>query len=143
MEEKPKPQTNQATIPKCAEEDEFWISYGQSLVSQTIDTLDDRAKFMITTSASLLVADFAVLLIMSRFALIFVSPQFFFAFSALFFIFSLFPRQFLVNPWTPDDTKNTYRSLASTKFQFHKIGFLFFFVALLLVALSSFSIALN
>jgi len=119
------------------EEDKFWISIGQSLVSHTIDVLDTRAQFMITTSASLLVVDFAALLITSKIALLKVSPQFLFAVSALSFMYSLFPKQFAVNPWTPDETKLTYGKIIHRKHRAHVLGFCLFFIGLVLVAITS------
>jgi len=124
-------------VSSSPEEDKFWIKFGSKLVSKSINVLDDRAKFMITTAASLLAIDFAVLVFKSRATAINVSPQFFFALSTLFFIISLFPRHYLVNPWTPDETKTLYREILDHKYNFHKIGFAFFFIALILVALTS------
>jgi hypothetical protein len=129
-----------AKASSSPEEDEFWIAFGKSLVSKTINILDDRAKFMITTAASLLSVDFAVLVFTSKIAIMTVSPQFFFAISALLFILSLFPRKYGINPWTPDETKHTYDSMIKHKYYFHIAGFAFFFVALISVAFSSFSI---
>ena len=132
--------TPKAEIPSFPEEDEFWISFGQSLISETINAMDTRAQFMITTSASLLAADFAVLLLVSRIAAVTVSPQFFMAISAFFFLLSLFPKQYNVNPWTPDETKATYLKILNHKHRLHVIGFSMFFLALVLVAVSSFFI---
>lgn len=118
------------------EEDDFWVSFGKSLISDTIGVLDGRAQFMITTAASLLVVDFAALLFTSKIALAKISPQFFFAVSALAFVYSLFPRGYEVNPWTPDKTKNTYGAIVSHKQRAHVYGFFLFFIALILVAVT-------
>ena len=128
-------------ISSSPEEDEFWITFGQSLISQTINVLDNRAHFMITTSASLLTIDFAILLVVSKIALLSVSPQFFFAVSALSFMISLFPRKYKINPWTPDETQSTYFRILNYKHRFHLIGFSMFFLALILIAISSFVVA--
>jgi hypothetical protein len=131
------------SIPKSVEEDKYWISFGQTMINQTFEILDDRAKFMITTCASLLVADFAVLVITANIGIFSMSPQFFFAISSLFFMISLFPRKRTINPWTPDETKGLYEELTNTKYKYHKAGFLFFFLALVSIAFSSISIIFN
>jgi len=132
------PSTAKVDISSTAEEDEFWISFGQSSISETVGVLDERAKFMITTSASLLAADFAVLLLTSKVGPITVTPQFFFAVSALFFMISLFPRRYKINPWKPDETRETYQEVVEFKYRFHFVGFSMFFLSLVLVATSSF-----
>jgi hypothetical protein len=132
-----------ATIPKSPEEDEFWVSHGQSLINKTLDNLDDRAKFMITTCASLMVADFAILSLTSLNSIISISPQFFFSISALCFMISLFPQKYVINAWVPDQTKEAYKSVTKKKYKYHKFGFALFFIALLLVAFTSFSIAVT
>ena len=129
-------------ISPTPEEDEFWKSFGQSLISGTISVLDSRAQFMITTSATLLTVDFAILLIASKVTTLTVGPQFFFAFSALCFMLSLFPRQYKVNPWQPDSTKSIHYKMLNIKRKCHIIGFVFFFFGLILVGLSSFFVAL-
>ena len=126
-------------ISSRPEEDEFWLSFGKSLISNTIDTLDNRAQFMITTSASLLTADFAILVIASKVALSTVSPQFFLASSALCFIVSLIPRRYPANPWVPDQTRFTYLKILNYKHRCHLVGFSLLFLGLIFVTLSSFS----
>lgn len=124
-------------ISSSSEEDEFWILFGKSLITSTIDVLDDRAKFMIRTSASLLVVDFAVLLIALKATILTISPQFFFALSVLCFVVSLFPKRYQTNPWTPDETKSIYFRMLNYKRRGHLVGFLSFFLGLILVALTS------
>lgn len=140
MPEDVTPLKAEAGIPKAIEQDEFWIEFGKSLISESIKTLDDRAQFMITTCASLLAADFAILTLTSNIGLATVTPQLFFPIAVLFFILSLFPRKIVINAWTPDDTRVAYKRIIDYKHRFHKIGFLFFFIALVLVAISSFFI---
>ena len=130
-------------ISSRPEEDEFWLSFGQSLISEAINILDNRARFMVTTSASLVTADFAIILITSKVTLLTISPQFFFAFSTLFFILSLIPRRYQVNPWLPDETKHTYIEIMNAKHRWHKIGFSLLFLGLLLVALSSLAFSMT
>ena len=124
-------------IPPNIEEDEFWISFARSLISGTIDVLDNRAQFMITTIASLLIVDSAALLIASKITSFAISPQFFFAFSTLCFMYSLFPRRYDVNPSTPDETKRTYLKIMNNKHKWHIFGFLLFFIGLALVGVTS------
>jgi len=120
------------------EEDEFWLSFGKSLISGSIDILDNRAQFMIRTSASLIAVDFAILVIASKVALLTVSPQFLFAFSVFCFTRSLVPIRYQVNPWLPDETKSTHLKILNAKHKWHLRGFSSFLLGLILVALSSF-----
>ena len=108
------------------------------MISNSIDVLDNRAQFMVTTSASLIAVDFAILVIASKVAILTVSPQLVFAFSALCFILSVVPRRYQVNPWLPDETRSTYFTVLNAKHKWHLIGFSLFFFGLILVALSSF-----
>ena len=132
-----KPNKVKGKVSSSPREDEFWISFGQSLISGTIDVLDERAKWMVITTASLEAADLAITLILSKVTLFTVSPQFFFAFSTLFFIISLFPRRYQVNLGFPDETRDIYVNILNEKHRWHKIGFIFFFFGLFFVALSS------
>ena len=125
-------------VSPTPEEDEFWLSFGKSLISNSIDVLDNRAQFMVTTSASLIAIDFAILVITSNVGIFMVSPQFAFAFSALCFILSVVPRRYQVNPWLPVATKYAYFKILNSKHKWHLVGFSFFFFGLVLVAFSSF-----
>ena len=124
-------------VSPTPEEDEFWLSFGRSLISNSIDVLDNRAQFMVTTSAALTTVDFAILVIVSKVTILTVSPQFAFALSALCFILSLVPKRYQVNPWLPDETRSTYFEVLNAKHRWHLIGFSFLFLGLILVALSS------
>ena len=130
--------TARVEVSTTPEEDGFWLTFGQSLISSTIDVLDGRVQFMITTSASLLTVDFAISLITSKVTTLTVSPQFFFAFSALCFMLSLFPKRYKVDPWQPDSTRSIHYKMLNIKSGYHTIGFILFFVGLVLVGLSSF-----
>lgn len=124
-------------LSSSPEEDEYWITFAKSLISDTIKTFDNRAQFMITTGASLLTADFAVLLVSSNFSLITIFPQLFFVLSVFSFILSLFPRQYRTNPWKPDSTKLMYYRLLDNKRKWHLFGFSCFFVGLISITMSS------
>lgn len=124
-------------MSSTSDEDTFWLNTAQALISESIDTLDERAKFMITTSASLLTADFAVLLLSSKFTILNVSPQLFFSLSTLFFVISLFPKHYKINPWQPDTTRLIYYKIINQKRNWHILGFSFLIFALLLIVISS------
>ncbi len=137
----PREKEPKVEISTTPEEDEFWKSFAQSLISSTVNVLDRRAQFMITTSATLLTADFALLFIASKVITLTVGSQFFFAFSVLCFMLSLFPRRYRVNPWQPDSTKSVHYKMLNAKRNCHTIGFVFFFLGLIFVGLSSFFVA--
>jgi len=127
-------------VSSSEEEDRFWLSLGQTLISDTVNVLDNRAQFMITTVASLLLIDFGILVLSTKTVILMVAPQFFFALSALSFVLSLYPKRYKVNPWTPDETRHTYHEILKNKHWKHYLGFSLFFVGLILVAVSSISI---
>jgi hypothetical protein len=121
------------------EEDSYWLNFGKTLISNTIKTFDERAQFMITTCASLITADFAILSFTSKFNILTISPQFFFSLSALCFISSLFPKKYVINPWQPNLVKARYNEIIGKKSTRHIIGFGLFFIGLIAIAISSIS----
>jgi hypothetical protein len=126
------------TLPNHLEIDEFWMKFGHEIVSKQLEGLDERAKFMITTCAGLIVIDFGLLFAFSTPSLsLRVVPQFFFAISALFFSFSYFPRGQEIQFEAPDEIKNAYTTLTNAKIQWHRYGFTLFFIGLLAMAITS------
>jgi hypothetical protein len=70
--------------------DEMWLEFGKKLVTDTIGGVDDRAKFMLTTCATLIVVQFGLSFAfqIQAYSLI-LTPQFFLVISAAFFATSL------------------------------------------------------
>jgi hypothetical protein len=118
--------------------DLFWLDYGKKTVTDVIEGMDERAKFMITTCASLIVIDFGLLLAFSiePFS-IKVAPQFFFVVSAALFVLSLFPRSRTFDLQVIKQIKSSYNSWISWKLKWHYLAFSFFIAGLLVMAITS------
>lgn len=113
----------------------FWIDYGKGIVNNT--HLDDRAKNMITTCASLIVVNFGLLLAFRVEPVsVKLTPQFFFAISAALFILSYFPvkRKFYLD--IPKSIEASYDSWMLWKLIYHKFGFVFFIAGLFAIAIT-------
>jgi hypothetical protein len=118
--------------------DEFWRDYGKKSVTDTVYDLDERAKFMITTCASLIVIDFGLLLAFNIASFsIKVTSQFFFAISAACFVMSLFPRSRSFDLQIVSEIKNSYDSWRKWKQRWHCIAFGFFIAALFTITVTS------
>lgn len=120
------------------ETNKFWKSYGTEFVKGSIQSLDDRAKFMITTCASLITVNFGLLLAFpAQSTIIKVSPQFFLAISALFFALSLSPKLEKLNLASPGSIERVYNKSMKWRLKLHYIGFGFFVAGLFAVAITS------
>jgi hypothetical protein len=120
------------------ETNKFWKSYGTEFVKGSIQSLDDRAKFMITTCASLITVNFGLMLAFSaQSTLIKVSPQFFLAISALFFALSLSPKLEKLNLASPGSIERVYNKGMKWRLKLHYVGFGFFIAGLFAVAITS------
>jgi hypothetical protein len=126
-----------ARLAKHPEINRFWIDYGKGIVNNTLTQLDDRAKNMITTCASLIVVNFGLLLAFNvEPVLVKVTPQFFFAISAALFIPSYFPvkRKFYLD--IPKSIEASYDSWMKRKLKWHYAGFAFFIAGLIAIAIT-------
>lgn len=116
----------------------FWIDYGKKSITDTICDMDERAKFMITTCASLIVIDFGLLLAFNLHTYsVNVTPQFFFAISAGCFVMSLFPRSRSFDFQIISQIKGAYNSWLKWKLRWHYIAFGFFIAGLLTISVTS------
>lgn len=67
-------------------DEEMWLEYGKKLMTDSIGGLDERAKFMITTCATLIVVQFGLSFAFKITPFSFtLTPQFFLVISAAFF----------------------------------------------------------
>jgi hypothetical protein len=125
--------------PDSPEEiNKFWMSYGAEFVKGSIQTLDERAKFMITTCASLIAVNFGLVLAFSaQSSLIKVSPQFFLAISALFFALSFSPKLEKLNLASPGSIERVYNISMEWRLKLHYVGFGFFIAGLFAAAITS------
>jgi hypothetical protein len=120
------------------ETDTFWTEFGQQTIKDVITSLDERAKFMITTCASLIVVNFGLLLAFEVHSFsIKVAPQFFLAVSAALFAISFFPITKRVNLQSPDSIENAYNTWMKWKLKCNRAGFFLFIVGLLAMAVTS------
>ena len=58
-DEKPEKREPTVKISQTAESDLFWIEYGRKTLTETIEVMDERLKFMVTTCSSLIIIDFS------------------------------------------------------------------------------------
>ncbi len=119
--------------------DEFWVEYGKESIKQTLAGLDERAKYMITTCASLIVINFGLLTAFSINSFsIKVSPQFFLVISVIFFVLSYFPAEKTINLQAPFKNRDAYTAWKHSKIRWHKFGFAFFIAGLFAMAVTTF-----
>ena len=120
------------------ETDTFWTEFGQQTIKDVTSSLDERAKFMITTCASLIVVNFGLLLAfeVQSFS-IRVAPQFFFAISAGLFAVSFFPVTRKINLQSPDSIENSYDIWMKWKLNWNRAGFCMLIVGLLAMAVTT------
>ena len=117
--------------------DDFWIGYGKKILEGSINSLDERAKFMVTTCAALIVVNFGLLVAFSAgSALIKVTPQFFFVVSAALFVLSYFPSKVRFNLASPKSVEDVYNISLKWRYGCHISGFVFFISGLLAIALT-------
>jgi hypothetical protein len=129
--------------PDSPEEiNKFWKSYGTEFVKGSIQSLDDRAKFMITTCASLITVNFGLTLaftaeFLDQSILVKVSSQFFLAISALIFALSISPKLEKLNLASPASIERVYNKSMEWKLKLHYFGFGFFIAALFAIAIAT------
>ena len=127
-EKKPK-----VRISSNPEFNNFWKEYGKKILEDNIQGVDERAKFMITTCAALIVVNFGLITFTTAPEVIVlkISPQFFFIASATLFIISLFPYKRRFNLLSPSTIEAAYNSWLRWKLIFHYGGFALFIAGLL------------
>jgi len=115
----------------------FWKDYGQRILGNTIESLDERAKYMITTCAGLIVINFGILIAFSSSIQVKVTPQFFFVISTALFALSYFPLRGKFNLLSPQSIEQTYNSWVRWKIIFHQFGLGVFVAGLLALAVTN------
>ena len=124
-------------ISERPQEDKFWIDFGENIIKDTIQTLDERAKYIITTCASLIVIHFGLLLAFKVQGLSFkVTPEFFFVVSAALFALSFYPIRKDVIMQSPSDIRDAYKYWINWRQVWHRVGFGFFIAGLLAMAIT-------
>jgi hypothetical protein len=118
--------------------DNFWMEFGKDTVKETVTGMDEKAKYMITTCASLIVIHFGLLLGLEVHDLsVKVTPEFFFVIAAALFAFSLYPIARSINLQSPDSIKNAYDIWIKWRLLGHRIAFGFFIAGLLALAITA------
>lgn len=127
-EKKPK-----VKISSNPEANHFWKEYGKKIIGDGIQGIDERAKFMITTCAALIVVNLGLITFSTQQqnVLVKVSPQFFFIVSAALFVISLFPHKRRFNLLSPNSIEAAYYSWLRWKLIWHYAGFALFICGLL------------
>ncbi len=124
-------------VSPTPEEDIFWMQFGKDSVKDTIEVLDERAKYMITTCASLIVIHFGLLLAFKVQGISFkVSPEFFLVVASALFAVSLYPIAGHIEMQSPDSVKSAYDTWIKWKLWGHRIGFGFFIAGLLAMTIT-------
>jgi hypothetical protein len=124
-------------VPPPRSEIEFWRVTGESWISSSLSQLDERAKWMVTFAAGITVADSTLLQILKSVSVVTVTPNLFFSLGVLFFVCSLFPREYTVSPYMTEKMRDTYSNILHSKLRWHKLGFVAFFIGLLFVIIST------
>lgn len=116
--------------------DKFWKQWGKDSINTSLGKLDDRAQFMITTCAGLIVADFGLNAYLNIFDVLSVIPQFLFVLSTLFFAASYFPRSQLFHFDRPETLKKNYDDSFSWKIKWQYAGYAVFLIGLIFIIIS-------
>jgi len=130
-EEKPK----NAPPPKRVIE--FWRETGEAWISTSLSQLDERAKWMVTIAAGITVADSALIKFLENITVVSITPSLFFSFATLFFIVSLFPKKYNINPNMTTKMRETYAEILDHKLKWHRIGFGLFFIGLIFTGIAT------
>jgi hypothetical protein len=119
------------------ESDRFWTEMALKRVDQTLDSLDKRAEFMLTTIAALIAINFGILHAFDiPFFSVNVAPQFLLATSAIFFVLSHFPKVKVFFAESPDDVKEKYTEGVTDRYKWHSWGYSLFVLGLFAVGIT-------
>jgi hypothetical protein len=127
----------ESQIALTPEVDKFWIDYGHKMLSTTLGDMDERAKYMITTCASLIVIHFGLLLAFKVQGASFkIAPEFFFVVAAAIFVLSYFPTRIDIDLQSPASIRFAHKLWFTRKLKCHRYGFILFIIGLLAMASS-------
>jgi hypothetical protein len=102
----------------------------------SVEKFDERAKFMITTCATLIVVNFGLLLAFPVQGISFeIAPPLFFAIAAGVFALSYFPVGPRINLLVPDSVSRVHHIIYSYKLRYHYIGLGLFICGLVLLGI--------
>jgi len=131
------PIKKKAKLSKNPAVDKIWLDHGGEIVKNTLQSLDERAKHMITTCAGLIVVNLGLFLAFPT-QNIEVTPQFFFIISTGLFAISYFPIKKKFNFFLIKSIKDTYDSWLRWKLVFQYLGFILFFIGIATLGLVNF-----
>lgn len=124
--------------PPARSDNQFWKDYLNETINKTVEGLDDRAKYMITTCAGLIVVNFGLLLVIDvQKTIVSVTPQFFFAVSTVLFVISYFPIGKKLQRDQPDKIREAYEYWVNWKLRWQYAGFALFLAGLFAIAFVS------
>jgi hypothetical protein len=121
------------------EMDRLWFEYGMKKITDSLDSLDKRAEYMITTIAGLVAVTFGVILafdlvVKGNLEIVFkIAPQGILAISAIPFAISHFPMKKYIYPDSPEEMKATYTEWLNYKHYWQKWGYFTFVIGLFLI----------
>jgi hypothetical protein len=125
-------------ISGTSELDTFWKECGKKMITDSIDKFDERAKFMITTCATLIVINFGLLLAFPVQGVPFeIAPPLFFAVAAAIFAISYFPAGPRIYPLVPDSISRVHSIMFGFKLRCHYVGLSLFICGLFLLGISN------
>jgi hypothetical protein len=114
----------------------FWRAYGEEITKNAITSLDERAKYMITTCAGLIVINYGLLFAFPG-SNINISPQLIFLVSIILFAFSYFPKSKVFYLSIPNTIQSAFQSTVNWKVSFQKWAFVAFFGGLLALGITN------
>jgi hypothetical protein len=119
------------------ESDTLWIDMGRGLIKETLETLDKRAEYMITTITALIAISFGILVGFQLPNLTFkIAPQILLAISSIFFFLSLRVKQYIISPQSVDSIKGKYEEIANHKYKWQNWGYYLFIAGLFAIAIT-------
>jgi hypothetical protein len=123
--------------------DVFWTEFARKKVSDSLDLLDKRSEYMITTIAALVAVNFGVLLAFDVKFTVFqlgftikIAPQVLLAISAGFFAISHFALKKIFYVESPDSVRRTYEEWLKHKYYWQKWGYGFFVAGLFFIGIT-------
>jgi hypothetical protein len=119
------------------ESDTLWIEMGRNLIKGTLETLDKRAEYMITTITALIAISFGILVGFQLPNLtVKVAPQILLAISSIFFFLSLRVKQYVITPQSVDSIRSKYEEIANSKYKWQNLGYYLFIAGLFAIAVT-------
>src|SRR5688572_23410248 len=100
----------------------FWLDYGLRTITDSLQTLDERAKYLITTCASLVVIHFGILIGFGISDISFkITPEAFFIIAISLFSISYFPKKKEIPYYDPILIEQLYREWLNHKYKWHML----------------------